>query len=267
MIMTAEPSLASPAPRIVAIETSGRVGSVAVAAGDRLLGERELPPAMRHAVELMPAIRQLTAAQGWSPAEIQHLYLSLGPGSFTGLRIAVAIARAMAQASAAKLVGVPSLDVLAENAPPDCRIVLPILDAKRGQVFAARYERAREGGELQQTIPAGLVDPAEFVRHAVSRAIEMAGGDGAREKLGTLTIGILGEGVDYHRAALFTQDPRGMTLREVDRAHWPGRAATVHRLGYRRALAGAFSDPATLLPLYIRLPEAEEVYRRKHGLM
>src|ERR1041384_5041989 len=134
-------------PRIVAIETSGRHGSVAVGLGPTLLAQRPLLPTARHASELMPAIRDLTREQGWTSAQIDHFYLSLGPGSFTGLRIAVAIARAMAQATGVKLVGVPSLDVIAQNAPADCDIVLPVLDAKRGQVFSARYERSPDRPE------------------------------------------------------------------------------------------------------------------------
>ena len=92
----------SASPRILAIETSGRHGSVAVAAGPTVLAMQELPATSRHAIGLMPAIRDLTEQQGWKPAEIEHLYLSLGPGSFTGLRIAVAIAHALHQASPAE---------------------------------------------------------------------------------------------------------------------------------------------------------------------
>jgi tRNA threonylcarbamoyladenosine biosynthesis protein TsaB len=240
-------------PHIVAIETSGRTGSVAIARGPSLLAVRELPATMRHAVELMPAIRELVRAQGWRPAEIDHVYLSLGPGSFTGLRIAVAIARAMAQAAGCRLVGVPSLDVIAENAPPEFAVVVPVLDAKRGQVFAARYERTPDGA-LQRTIEAGLVDPAAFVTQAAARARELAG-PAAR-------VAILGEGVDYHRPAL---QSAGESVVELDKSLWPGQAATVHRLGYAMAQQGQFADPNTLLPIYIRLPEAEEVYRKKHG--
>jgi tRNA threonylcarbamoyladenosine biosynthesis protein TsaB len=242
-----------PTPRIVAIETSGRHGSVVVASGPTVLAARELPPTSRHAIELMPAIADLTRAQGWTPQEIDHLYLSLGPGSFTGLRIAVAIARAMHQASGGqlKLVGVPSLDVIAHNAPAEATVVLPILDAKRAQIFSARYERNRATGELTQAAPAGLYDPASFLQKAMGRAEAMGGG----------SVALLGEGIEYHRAALAVPG-----VVELPKELWHARAGMVHRLGYARAVAGRFSEAATLLPLYIRLPEAEEVYRKKHGL-
>ena len=243
-------------PRILAIETSGRAGSVAVARGGELLAVRELPATMRHAVELMPAIRELVrrgGGQGWKPAEIEHVYLSLGPGSFTGLRIAVTIARALAQAIGCRLVGVPSLDVIAENAPAEFRVVVPVLDAKRGQVFAARYER--EADELRRIGEPGLVDPAAFVGEALARVRELDGPEGR--------VAVLGEGVDYHRPAI---ESAGSGVVELDKALWRGRAETVHRLGYTMAQRGLFSDPATLLPIYIRLPEAEEVWRKKRGL-
>jgi len=244
-------------PRILALETSGRTGSVAVALGPTLLATRQLPSTMRHAVELMPAIRDVTRGQGWQPDQIGHLYLSLGPGSFTGLRIAVAIARAMHQATGCKLIGVPSLDVIAQNAPPEFTLVIPLLDAKRSQVFAARYERDATG-TLIPTTPAALVDPTAFVAQAVARASELD----AQLKIENqkLKIALLGEGLTHFHPA-----PSGL-ITELPPALWPGTAATVHRLGYALAQQNQCSNPATLRPLYIRLPEAEEVYRKKHNL-
>ncbi|MCL2640975.1 MAG: tRNA (adenosine(37)-N6)-threonylcarbamoyltransferase complex dimerization subunit type 1 TsaB [Phycisphaerales bacterium] len=243
--------------KIVAIETSGRQGSVVVALGERIIGERVLSPTLRHAVELMPAIEAMVAEAGWEAKEIEQVYLSLGPGSFTGLRIAVAVARGFAQAIGCRVVGVPSLDVIAANAAATTlsrsavggsfKVVVPILDAKRGEVFAARYE-SDEAGRLVQTKAAGLVRPEEFVREAV----EVAGGG---------RVAVLGEGVDYHREAILAG---GGT--ELPRELWAGRASVVHRLGWEKALRGEFSDQGALLPIYIRLPEAEEVWRRKHGV-
>jgi len=245
------PNLSRLPARIVAIETSSRQGSVAVAAGGRLLEVRQLPAGNRHATELMPAIKGLTDSQGWRPEQIEHIYLSLGPGSFTGLRIAIAIARAMAQAIGCKIVGVPSLDVIAHNAPAEFQFVVPILDAKRGQVFAARYQRDNSGALTRIADPA-LVDPAAFVSETLSLA---QGG----------SIALLGEGLEYHHPTALASIAAS-NLNELDRALWPPRAETVHRLGWIAASNGRFSDPQTLLPTYIRLPEAEEVWRKKHGL-
>jgi tRNA threonylcarbamoyladenosine biosynthesis protein TsaB len=243
--------LSQPFPRIIAIETSSRHGSIASAQGSQLLQTLVLPAGNRHATELMPAMKTLTESAGWKPGEIDHLYLSLGPGSFTGLRIAIAIARAMHQAIGCKLVGVPSLDVIAENAPSGFSFVVPLLDAKRAQVFAARYERRGETGQLVRIAEAALVDPAAFVAETVALA-------------GDRGVAILGEGVEYHRGALATVS--GGTLTQLESALWAPRAEVVHRLGYAMAGRGEFVDPQTLLPTYIRLPEAEEVWRKKHNV-
>jgi tRNA threonylcarbamoyladenosine biosynthesis protein TsaB len=238
--------------RSASIETSGRQGSIALALGAELLVEFPLSSAQRHAVELMPALQRLCQQQGWQSSKLEHLYLSLGPGSFTGLRIAVAIARTLSQAIGCKLVGVPSLDVIAENAPQEFPVVIPILDAKRNQIFAARYER-QSTGELLRTAGPALVDPKDFLSEAVTRA------NGGK-------VAILGEGIDYHRDAIRAADPTQSQITELEKPLWIARAATVHKLGWQKAQRNEFADPQTLLPIYIRLPEAEEVYRKKHNL-
>lgn len=264
------------ATRILALETSGRVGSVAVGLGPQLLAVRHFPHGMRHAVALMPMVQELVAAQGWRPRDIEHIYLSTGPGSFTGLRIAIAVARALHQSLGCKLVAVPTLDVLACNAPETVRNLVVVLDAKRGQIFAARYRRLTAvdttgvadetwvpslagigeghvissdstlvGPLVRMTAPA-LVDPTEFIR-ATPRLVTM-----------------LGEGVDYHRPALCAGVDSPDELCELEKKYWPGSAAAVHALGYLRAQRGQWADPATLLPVYIRLPEAQELWEKRH---
>ncbi|HVX84934.1 MAG TPA: tRNA (adenosine(37)-N6)-threonylcarbamoyltransferase complex dimerization subunit type 1 TsaB [Phycisphaerae bacterium] len=237
-------------PKILAIETSSRAGSVALAAGGELLIARDLPAASRHANALMPAIGEMIAEAGWKPADLEQLYLSIGPGSFTGLRIAVAVARALAQAiEGLRLVAVPSLNVIAHNAPAEFATVLPVLDAKRGQVFTSLYRREAQGG-LSEIAPPRLTTPAAILEQALARGAPVA---------------LLGEGVDYHREC-FPAAGGDARLVELPRELWVPRAAVVHRLGYARALRGAFTPAGALVPTYLRLPEAEEVYRRKHDL-
>ena len=238
-------SIRVPSPRIVAIETSSRVGSVAVGCGERILGQREFSRAMRHAVELMPAIRDLTSEQGWKPGDIDQLYVSAGPGSFTGIRIAVAIARALQQAIGCRLISVPTVDVLAANAPVDVQHLTVLMDAKRGQIYAARYARDGASGLLRRTQGPLLADPADFL------------------SCGEHPLHILGEGIDYHRDAIAAA--RGKII-ELDKTMWQPRAAMVHKLGLALAQSGAFTDRHDLLPIYLRKAEAEEVWEKKHGI-
>jgi len=233
-------------PRILVLETSSRTGSVGLAAGPEFLCVEHFAHSMRHAVELMPAARRLCQDLGWPPDTIQQIHLSVGPGSFTGLRIAISVARAMAQAIGCKIVAVSTVDVLAQNAPEHVQNLVVALDAKRGQIFGARY--VRQGSGMVRTAGPALVDPAEFVHQTPS------------------PLAVLGEGVDYHRAALEAgATPAGYV--ELERRLWTPQAAAVHALAWAQAQRGEFADPGTLLPVYIRLAEAEEVWNRKHGVV
>lgn len=231
-------------PKILAIETSSRTGSVAIASGAQLIRQIDLPPKMRHAVELMPAIRDLLAEAKWTPRDLNQIYVSTGPGSFTGLRIAITIARSLAQAVGAQTVAVPTLDAIALNAPADVQNLAVILDAKRGQVFAARY--ARQNGIVVRTWGPGLIDPAYFVRET------------------PVPLAVTGEGVDYHRVTL--QAALENSYHELPRELWFGTARGIHEIGYKLAKNCEFTPWAQLIPTYIRLAEAEEVWRKKQGI-
>ena len=141
----------TPKPFILIVETSGRAGSVAVARGADLLAEAAFSGPMRHSAELFPTIRSLLDRFGRKPSDIDHLYFSVGPGSVTGIRIAVALAKAMHLANAAKIVAVDTLDVIAANATDyiqkeitNIETIGTILDAKRGQFFTAAYQRTSD---------------------------------------------------------------------------------------------------------------------------
>ncbi len=221
--------------RGLAIETSGRVGSVALVDDQTILPEAIFPHGLKHAAELLPLIDRLMAAQGWRPEDLQELYLSIGPGSFTGLRIGVTLAKTLAFARGTRLVAVPSVEVLARNAPPDCQNALIVLDAKRGQVFTARF--ARRGDHLVELEPAHLDRLADILQRTPR------------------PVHLIGEGLPFHQAALTPDDP---SLIQTSPELWRARASAVAELGLARARRGQFADPDTLTPLYIRLPEAEE---------
>src|SRR5262245_34439483 len=125
-------------PRILALETSGSAGTVAAAEGETLLGEESLSSTARHAADLLPSIERLCRELCWSGHQIEQCYVSIGPGSVTGLRVAVTFARHLALAAGTSVVAVPTPDVIAEEArcavEPGAHLAV-ILDAKRQQVF------------------------------------------------------------------------------------------------------------------------------------
>src|SRR4051794_34562693 len=139
--------------RILAIETSGRHGSVAAlgatAEGTATVAQAALTSTQRTAEALAPLMRQMLAEVGWAPNTINLVAVAIGPGSFTGLRIGVTTAKALAYAIGAEVVGVNTMDVLAVQSPSSNAPLWTILDAQRQEVFAAKYSGS---GEIQDRV-------------------------------------------------------------------------------------------------------------------
>jgi len=103
-------------PLVLAVETSSRIGSVAIALGEKILAEATFSAPIRHSAEIFPALSNILDRFCRKPDQIDQVHISVGPGSFTGLRIAVTLAKTMHLANAAKIVAVDTLDVIAANA-------------------------------------------------------------------------------------------------------------------------------------------------------
>ena len=129
--------------RIIAIETSGRHGSIATLwgcdDGAEVIAQTVLSNDERTAQSLAPALQKLLADTGWPPQSVELVAVTVGPGSFTGLRIGVTTAKAFAYAVKADVMGVNTLDALAIQAPQSCEPLWTILDAQRQELFAARF--------------------------------------------------------------------------------------------------------------------------------
>src|SRR5262249_33479120 len=125
----------------IALETSGRTSGVAVCADGRVVASETFDYGLANAARVLPIIDSMTKGQGWGPGDLREMYISIGPGSFTGLRIAVTVAKMLSFATGAAIAAVPSTTVLAHNAPADAKNVLVVLDARRGKVFSARFVR------------------------------------------------------------------------------------------------------------------------------
>lgn len=205
----------SPRPHTLAFETSGRTTSVALARGGALLAERTAPPDLRHAAGLLPVADELLREHAARVADVGLVCVSIGPGSFTGLRVGVVAAKTLAYATGCKLVAVPTLRVLAEHVDSarDGDRAVVALDARQGNVFTATFRRA--AGDWVEEEPARL------------------------DRL----------------ADVLARTPPPVTVVGDDR---PARAAHVLALGERAAARGAFADPMTLVPAYVRRPEPEE---------
>ena len=124
-------------PLILAVETSSRLGSVALAVGPKLLAQISFAGPTRHSAELFPSICNLLERFGRKPDQIEQVYISVGPGSFTGLRIAVTLAKMLHFANGAKVVAVDSLDVTAANI---LRLIAPQASSIEHQASNIEYQ-------------------------------------------------------------------------------------------------------------------------------
>ncbi len=227
-------------PRGLAIETSGRTGSIAVAEDGRVLAEETFSHGLKHAAGIVPIIDRLCRGRGWKPSDIEEVYVSAGPGSFTGLRVGITVAKTLAFATGARIVAVPSVEVLARNAPPGWQNLIIVLDAKRDQIFTASFEN--RGGVPAIREPARLDSLAEMLRKTPR------------------PVHLLGEGLPYHEKFIPTDDP---AIVITGPETWAARAAVVAESGAEMARSANFADPMRLTPIYIRRPEAEEKFEAR----
>jgi len=189
-----------------------------------------------HATQLLPLAARLLGDAGLGFPDVELLGVGVGPGTFTGVRIGVATARALAQAGGTALAGVSSLAALAVGV--DARDVLAVVDARRGEAFVAGF---RDGEQV--------LAPAALAPDALERLALPAGG-------GTWLAG--GDGAVRFRGAL---ERAGATvLPDIDPAHRISAAATC-----RLARAAGASPREDVLPIYVRAPDAVMVRRAGGG--
>jgi len=228
---------------ILALETSGRAGSVALGRYDEIFSEKFFSAPMRHNAELFETIVELLAKSDSNPSDIAEIYISIGPGSFTGIRIAVTLAKMMALSKGAKIVAVRTTDALAANAETciaeqklQITRIGTIIDAKRNHFFTAVFEK--NGDEWVKTMDDTLMKASEFVK-------KFAGGD--------QPLWLLGEGLLYYKDK-FAADG----IKVINEQYWATRASGIYKAGRRMAKNGDFTDPKALSPLYLRKTNAEE---------
>ena len=169
--------------KVLALDTSSIVASVAVMDDDILLGEYTLNHNKTHSQKLVPMIQQLLSNLELEPCDIDIFAVSKGPGSFTGLRIGIATAKTMAYALDKPVIGIPTIDVLAHNISFCKHLICPIMDARNNQVYTALYEWVSVGQKrLTEYMGVKIEELAGIIRENIDKSKEKVifTGDGVR---------------------------------------------------------------------------------------
>lgn len=229
---------------ILAIETATGCGSVSLTRGGRedfrLLAECTSQPDMSHSRRLLGSVEWLMQAAGVRWEDLNAVAVSTGPGSFTGLRIGMAAAKAIAMATGSSLIGVPTLDALACCADEKNRLVCSLLDARKQQLYAGFYRATETGGPLRLSDPV-VVEPRQL----------LAG-------IGEPVL-LVGPGAKVYRQHV--PDSHGVEVL-ADYLTLP-RALHVGLLAGDKLRRGDIMDPLTAAPVYVRAPEAEVNLKRQ----
>ena len=221
---------------LLALESSGRIPSVALLRGEELLGERHGARERPGAESLLPAVDELLAQAGKRAADLEAFAVSIGPGSFTGLRVGIATVKGLAFGSGRPVAAVSSLAALARGAPESGEPVVALLDARRDEFYAASFrisgpDRAVASDALEEAV----YTPAELIERLPSRCL------------------LLGEGVALCGSRLCAELGAGVRLGPAA----DPRARDVGTLGARLLGRGAGVGAADLVPRYLRRAEAE----------
>ncbi len=226
--------------RLLAIETATSVHSVALLDEDRVIAEQSYETKGRRGGLLLPAVDEMLRKARVTAKELDAVAVSVGPGSFTGLRVGLATAKGLALGAGAKLVGVSTLEVLAAGYPaPETATICALLDAYRGEVYMALFRKT--GAGLERLSDDTVLPP--------EKTAEAAGGMHA--------VHLIGDGAARYRDRLAEAFGARASLSEAGLRAVP-TAAVVGRLG-RKKLTGDLQAEA-ISPVYLRRAEAEVNY-------
>lgn len=234
---------------LLAIETTGPLASVALLNDREELTEIGSEQKMSHLQNLMPMIGNLLESCQLRIDDLTHIAVSEGPGSFTGIRIGMATAKALAQALCLPTVGVPTLAAFAYQKQEAAGLICPILDARREQVYAGVYHW--EGTQLVQDIPDRAYQVEELIGE-IQRLDSRRGG----------SIRFYGDGILAYQGVIQSLAKDG-SLEFAEEADRNQKASFVAKLAYQKLKEGKIGDYRSLNPVYLRKAEAERHLEEK----
>jgi tRNA threonylcarbamoyladenosine biosynthesis protein TsaB len=212
---------------------------VALASAVGILAARQLDEARRHARDLAPQVGSLLAERGWQPQDITAVIVSLGPGSYTGLRVGVMSAKTFAYATGCELLGVSTFAAIAIQAPKGVVELDVIADAQKDKIYLQQFVHSADGWMAATPLRIGVF--ADWLS--------------SRSKQSLVT------GPGLHRRA--PDIPGGERI--APESIWDPRPESVLAAGLKRFLAGERDDVYKVEPLYLRPSSAEEQWRARPG--
>jgi len=232
------------APIILAVDLASMCGSIALVAKNITIAEYSLHSSQTHSKRLIPQIERIIQESGIIWDEIEAIAVSLGPGSFTGLRIALSTVKGLAMAFNKKLIGIATLDGLAAQIQHHPLTICPIMDARKKEVYTALY-RCSSAEPATRISKYMVISPDNLTKHITEKTLFIGDAvaiyqDFLQEKLADL--------------AFFGEPIINFT-----------RASAIGLLAQVKFQQNEFLDPATITPLYVRASDAELNFNSKKG--
>lgn len=239
---------------LLAIETTGAKASVAIINEKKQIWEEQCDETLNHLRLLMPMLERLLNKCKLNIEDMNGIAVSEGPGSFTGIRIGMATAKALAQALNLDIVCVPTLKTFAYSVPQEKRILCPIFDARRSQVYAGAYYW-NEMGSCEQLVSDGAYALEDFLRE-----VELT-----MEKTKISELLFFGDGIDPYKDKIEAWEgkPTVLSVQRKYKVEFASegirfqKASSVAALGYELWQEGKEKNLFSVKPVYLRQAEAQ----------
>lgn len=224
--------------KILAVETSTSLGGIAILSEDNLLAVNQIDSNITHSQKLMPLIQGVLEELNLQINEFDAIAVSQGPGSFTGLRIGISVAKALSYTINKPIIAISTLDAMVSHVfTTDKQLICPLLDARRNEVYAALYKKTKNNSSAERKTDFMVISIEDLCKLIKSTCIFV--GNGA-VKYKKEIKNILGE------SAIFSESSDNYPL-----------ATEIARLAMRRLQNNDFDDSFTLKPYYIRKSDAQ----------
>lgn len=230
---------------ILGIDTATRVAGAAVIGDDRLIAERFIHNLQTHSQNIIPMIQQVIDDSGITPQDLDGIAVTGGPGSFTGLRIGMSVAKAMALVLNIPVAAISTLEVLAWNLYRTEGLICPVLDAKKNEVYTCIYKSVDSG-------IAELIKPAALSLDALIKELSRFEGP----------VTFLGDAVPVYGDII--RERLGQQALFATKVNSFPRASAAAELALARITESNPGDSTFLQPVYLRKSEAEITWEQKN---